>query len=1425
MRSIPVSIVGFILVGLAYARFSYAAVLEPFGTNTSDTVMTPSDDDPEEIILLGNVRLAFFDHRYKSIWIAPNGYLTFGQSLNSFSPETPFPNEHVMLSAFWSDIHPKVCSDAAGGNQIYYRQETDKAGRLLTGVTTQIRNALPQYRQFRAKWAAVVTYDRVVEFGMSCNMSLQSAPRNTFQIILTTDGTRTFGIFNYEKLEWIEHYGQYASGGFNAGDNVNFHEMEGSFTADFGNVVQRSNVNVPGQWIFRLDKQQIEDTSCSQNDLSNVVASIAPRYGSIFGGNEVVISGVCEDPDLLSREVILCKFGRQVVTGERSHDSIVRCIAPPLAGKGPTMVLVSVDGGLTYPHTVAYSYDTTAYDIHLVHRSKWPSHDGGSQIELSWDPLTVDQSAEENSTNSKVDVDFIIWYIVGSDPANGIRRAELALTYGAPNNGRLTILASQINITRDRLREDHLIFLSGTFRIVKTSDRVGFFDATTGVWAKPVLMIWSQLTDVDTFSDLNSAGRSGLREFEQPVSESRAVQAFSFRVPSVLTRSQWTRYYATRPQRLQLVSEITRCLKSPTVTSACECWAEQEPIIIPYNSDDNATFPACPPTIAQVRLDRGRFNPESSLTSAATCNRNTRAIGNIFWDMGECAENPAAVLCVNSVAVTKDEMQQQCCYNDGGSLTDAQVTTSGGRVRFTVQDRTDLSDIEPGDLWLAQRLEEQLIDRKPQEMCCPRGRNWDSQDCQLFRRIRRGGSARNYQPPSPPGGGFGDPHIWTLDGLRYTFNGLGEYVLIDMPGQLEVQGRTAKVPTENATVWSGLAFQVGETRVQFSLSTRDGLDLILDGQRQDLTELTNFLQSKDFVIYLVRDGSSSIHKISAQSSSGITIDVEETNAVIQFQIALPNELKGNTSRGLLGNWNGRSDDDLQPNKNVPALSPSAQPESIFHDFGETWRVEKAKSLFTYQSPAESYDTFNDLSFLPSFVVPAIPVDILEEARTACSGSPECMFDIAMTGNIDVGKNSVAFLKDVVEQIEVQPVISCGFPDIMGGSYSRIVNNVSSFNAGDRLTFECFHEDNVTTVRKSGNYTMDCSESGVWIGVPLICVVTCGRPILSSPLVTMRGVSALWEEGLRVVFDCVSTAQQTSGNRTSTCTKDGSWSGEKLVCSPIPTVPSTELTEASEIITSPTTATEPTSLLPSAPSVSTPATVDSRLTSPATTQASSFAIKMGAEEYDYLFKVVMIGDSGVGKSNLLSSFTRNEFHMDTHTTIGVEFATKSVEINGRHITAQIWDTAGQERYRAIASAYYRGAEGALLVYDITIGYHSIERWLRELREHAHKDIIIILVGNKSDLRHLRKVSPEVAQAFAAQNGLSFIETSAKDSSNVGKAFHDLLSQMYTLRRSKEMLNAGEDDDNKKKAPSHGSSKVIRLDRSNSQQDSQINRGCC
>ncbi|KAI9169765.1 hypothetical protein LWI28_017334 [Acer negundo] len=189
--------------------------------------------------------------------------------------------------------------------------------------------------------------------------------------------------------------------------------------------------------------------------------------------------------------------------------------------------------------------------------------------------------------------------------------------------------------------------------------------------------------------------------------------------------------------------------------------------------------------------------------------------------------------------------------------------------------------------------------------------------------------------------------------------------------------------------------------------------------------------------------------------------------------------------------------------------------------------------------------------------------------------------------------------------------------------------------------------------------------------------------------------------------------------------------------------------------------------------------------------------------DYVFKVVLIGDSAVGKSQLLARFARDEFNIDSKATIGVEFQTKTVNMDHKTVKAQIWDTAGQERYRAVTSAYYRGSVGAMLVYDISKRqtFDHVAKWLEELRGHADKNIVIMLVGNKSDLATLRAVPTEDAREFAEKESLFFMETSALDCTNVESAFLTVLTEIYRIV-SKKSLMANEETE------SGGSSSLLK-----------------
>ena len=153
--------------------------------------------------------------------------------------------------------------------------------------------------------------------------------------------------------------------------------------------------------------------------------------------------------------------------------------------------------------------------------------------------------------------------------------------------------------------------------------------------------------------------------------------------------------------------------------------------------------------------------------------------------------------------------------------------------------------------------------------------------------------------------------------------------------------------------------------------------------------------------------------------------------------------------------------------------------------------------------------------------------------------------------------------------------------------------------------------------------------------------------------------------------------------------------------------------------------------------------------------------------------------GVGKSCLLLQFTDKRFQPVHDLTIGVEFGARMVTIDNRQIKLQIWDTAGQESFRSITRSYYRGAAGALLVYDITRRetFNHLTRWLEEARQNANSSMVIMLVGNKGDLDHKRQVNKEEGEKFAQENGLIFVETSAKTAANVEEAFIQTATKIY------------------------------------------------
>ncbi|XP_028777145.1 ras-related protein RABE1c [Neltuma alba] len=182
-----------------------------------------------------------------------------------------------------------------------------------------------------------------------------------------------------------------------------------------------------------------------------------------------------------------------------------------------------------------------------------------------------------------------------------------------------------------------------------------------------------------------------------------------------------------------------------------------------------------------------------------------------------------------------------------------------------------------------------------------------------------------------------------------------------------------------------------------------------------------------------------------------------------------------------------------------------------------------------------------------------------------------------------------------------------------------------------------------------------------------------------------------------------------------------------------------------------------------------------------------AVARSRNDYDCLIKLLLIGDSGVGKSCLLLRFTDDSFTTSFITTIGIDFKIRTVELDGKRIKMQIWDTAGQERFRTITTAYYRGAMGILLVYDVTdeTSFNNIRNWIVNIEQHASDNVNKILVGNKADMDESKRVVPTSrGKALADEYGIRFFETSAKTNLNVEQVFFSI------ARDIKQRLSEGD-----------------------------------
>lgn len=234
--------------------------------------------------------------------------------------------------------------------------------------------------------------------------------------------------------------------------------------------------------------------------------------------------------------------------------------------------------------------------------------------------------------------------------------------------------------------------------------------------------------------------------------------------------------------------------------------------------------------------------------------------------------------------------------------------------------------------------------------------------------------------------------------------------------------------------------------------------------------------------------------------------------------------------------------------------------------------------------------------------------------------------------------------------------------------------------------------------------------------------------------------------------------------------------------------------------------------------------------PCTEQLS---LEMAENDFLYQFRLILIGESTVGKSSILRQFKEGEYFPDISLTVGVDFHAKLVQVDGKPIKLQLWDTAGQDRFRAIVKAYYRNAVGGLLVYDITNreSFLHLNEWLEDAKLHAEPhNPVFILVGNKSDQAKKREVSTEDGQQYADEHDMEFIETSAKTGRHVEEAFQRLAKRIYKKVEQREIkltdgwegVKKGELGTGKRSAPYRDNGTVYIQ---NNAREERPKKGCC
>ncbi|XP_072049265.1 sushi domain-containing protein 2-like [Amphiura filiformis] len=900
-----------------------AANLYSYGTQEGDLIVTQQNDGYRQINFTQG--FPFYSYLFKTAYINENGLVSMLTPVNQATWKEPFPidgtkdnngdgmvdkegaDARVIIAPFWANV------DVSEAGRVYFRQINDTEEDVLKRATEEVRTCFLPEGDFTPSFGIIITWADVSFFGHS---SSTTNPRNTFQLVLASDGRKSFAIFLYDKIEWnagtesqgSPEYGKSSRGatvGFNVGDRYKSlsHTRSGNDYNSQSNLPDTSNcpsLEQQGVWFYRIDQTEMDQAGCE----SNADLAIFPSVGSMFGGEKIYLDGPCYD----SNVEILCRFKYnnnelQEVSGERIDNEKAYCIPEPFFLSGELTIEVSTDGGANYQLSATYyvanldRISSSGVTRANPDSTNWDRSD--YDLSVSWDP-------SEFGDNVNISISALVYQESGSDGPEWEEVYDIAVDM--ENSG----VHNFEGVAVSQVYEENAF---GAIRIRETDNDEG-------------RTLWS---------DVHMLGYLLNDEYQDnPPSWSRRM---------------------------------------------CDEWAEADDKLPSFVEN----LFTCPCTLQQAIVDTGRFQPD------AEC--------SMFDDGSKCLYHTGAKHCVISVAATiKTNSGSECCYNQNGDLMYA------GDTRFgSTGDRSHVWGAEPyQEPGMVPSLSHWYHDVRTWYYCCVWG-----DDCNSYLERRPTPDCKEYIPPKTSAT-FGDPHFVTFDGVEYTFNGKGEYTMIqESDSGYELQVRTEQAECSscnstdaNATVVTAIAMgEPNSDTIHVELNSITVLKFIR--KVSGSTEVVDFYGQEwlDFTgvsIIVMASDKGNVHQATITYwDSGIGVNVTANGQTLSVATTLPPSLKDNTDvKGLLGSWDGNSDNDLKK-KDGTKLNPDTVTAQQILDFGISWELEN--SLFYYE--IGNHDMYQDNDFVPVFDTPdrsTLPDDLVEEMDRICGTSKQCLYDVSIT---------------------------------------------------------------------------------------------------------------------------------------------------------------------------------------------------------------------------------------------------------------------------------------------------------------------------------------------------------------------------------------------------------------------------------------------